>query len=1070
MKILIANRGEIAVRIHRAAASLGWPTVAAHVPADADTLVVAEADETYALPGDGVAGYLDVEAVVDAALATGAQAVHPGYGFLSEDPRLAERCAEAGLVFVGPDADVLRLFGDKAGARDHAVRLGVPVLPATPAGITLADAGHFLAENPSGIMLKATAGGGGRGMRSVTEGAALADAYDRCRSEAQRSFGNDTLYAEALLPHARHLEVQVLGDGSRVVHLGERDCSLQRRHQKVVEYAPSPALDGSTRKALHDAAITLTEAVPYRGLATVEMLVDADDPARFVFIEVNPRVQVEHTVTEQVTGVDLVSAQLRLAAGATLAEIGLDADAPPSGDTYAIQVRVNAERPLTDGSVVAATGTVTAFETPTSPTVRVDTHVRPGLRVDGTFDPLLAKLVTTTAGTFAEACAAAEAAVRATVLDGVETNLAMAARVLAHPEVVSGRATTTFLARHPELSTGQRDDTPVPGDTASVTASFSGSVVAVDVSPGDAVAAGAILLVLESMKMEHPVVAPASGTVQEVLVAAGDQVGDGDLLVVIEPGDVRVDEREDPERLDPTHIRPDLAEVLERHRLTRDEARPQAVEKRRARGHRTARENVDALCDDGSFVEYGALPVAAQRTRRSLDDLVTSTPADGIVTGLATINAADHGEDSSRVAVLAYDYTVLAGTQGYFSHKKTDRMLSVAARLGVPVVLFAEGGGGRPGDTDTTAVHTAGLDVGTFAAMGALSGSVPTVGVLNGRCFAGNAALLGCCDVIVATRDSSLGMAGPAMIEGGGLGRYAPEEVGPMSVQGPNGVVDVLVDDDAEAVAVAKKYLSYFQGPVARWSAPDQRLLRHVIGENRLRVYDVLEVVRTLADSDSVLELRAEFGRGMVTALVRIEGRPYGIVANDPTHLGGAIDADGADKLARFLQLCDAHGLPVVSLCDTPGFMVGPEAERTATVRHFSRLFVIGSHLRVPVTTIVLRKAYGLGAQAMAAGGFHRPVATAAWPTGEIGAMGLEGAVRLGYSRELAAIDDPGEREERFQQLVAEHYDAGKAINAAMTFELDDVIDPADTRRWLVATLGDHRPGTGGSRGYVDTW
>ncbi|MFC6150235.1 carboxyl transferase domain-containing protein [Mumia xiangluensis] len=639
--------------------------------------------------------------------------------------------------------------------------------------------------------------------------------------------------------------------------------------------------------------------------------------------------------------------------------------------------------------------------------------------------------------------------------------------------MVAGAATTTFLARHPELATGEHAD-PESADPESaatvVAAGFAGSVVAVAVVPGDAVAEGTALVVLESMKMEHPVVAPVSGTVREVHVVDGDQVGDGTVLVVLEPGDVVAGERARTAQVDPGHVRPDLAEVLERHRLTRDEARSQAVEKRHGRGHRTARENVDALCDGDSFVEYGALPVAAQRTRRSLEDLVASTPADGIVTGLATVNAADHGEDAARVAVLAYDYTVLAGTQGYFSHKKTDRMLSVAARLRVPVVLFAEGGGGRPGDTDTSAVVTAGLDVGTFAAMGALSGSVPTVGVLNGRCFAGNAALLGCCDVIIATRDSSLGMAGPAMIEGGGLGRFAPEEVGPMSVQGPNGVVDVLVDDDAEAIAVAQAYLSYFQGPVTGWSAPDQRLLRHVVGENRLRVYDVREVVRTLADTGSVLELRAAFGRGMVTALVRIEGRPYGLVANDPTHLGGAIDADGADKLARFLQLCDAHGLPVISLCDTPGFMVGPEAEQTATVRHFSRLFVIGSHLRVPMTTIVLRKAYGLGAQAMAGGGFHRPVATAAWPTGEIGAMGLEGAVRLGYARELAAIDDPVAREERFQQLVAEHYEAGKAVNAAMTFELDDVIDPADTRRWLIATLAGRSPEASAPRGYIDTW
>ena len=419
------------------------------------------------------------------------------------------------------------------------------------------------------------------------------------------------------------------------------------------------------------------------------------------------------------------------------------------------------------------------------------------------------------------------------------------------------------------------------------------------------------------------------------------------------------------------------------------------------------------------------------------------------------------------MAVLAYDYTVLAGTQGYLNHKKTDRMLEIAEQQRLPVVLFAEGGGGRPGDTDTTVAS--GLDVPTFATMGRLSGLVPTIGIAAGRCFAGNAALLGCCDVIIATRDSTIGMGGPAMIEGGGLGVFAPEEVGPIEVQGGNGVVDVVVDDEAEAVAVAQRYLGYFQGRREEWSAPDQRHLRHVVPESRVRAYDVRRAIDTLADEGSVLELRAGFAPGVITALVRIEGRPMGLVANNPRHLGGAIDSPAADKLARFLQLCDAHGLPVVSLCDTPGFMVGPDHERTATVRHFARLFVIGAHLRVPVVTVVLRKAYGLGAQAMAAGGFHRPAATLAWPTGEVGGMGLEGAVRLGFRRELEAVADPAERAELEAQLLAQMYERGRAVNAAAVVELDDVIDPVDTRQWITTALGevDH---TDVPRGYVDTW
>ena len=347
----------------------------------------------------------------------------------------------------------------------------------------------------------------------------------------------------------------------------------------------------------------------------------------------------------------------------------------------------------------------------------------------------------------------------------------------------------------------------------------------------------------------------------------------------------------------------------------------------------------------------------------------------------------------------------------------------------------------------------AGLDCMAFALFGGLSGLVPLVGITTGRCFAGNAALLGCCDVIIATEGSNIGMGGPAMIEGGGLGVYRPEEVGPMADQVPNGVVDIAVADEAEAVAAAKRYLSYFQGPIDQWECADQRRLRHALPENRLRVYDVRKVIDDLADTGSVLELRRAFGIGMVTSLARIEGRPVGILANNPAHLGGAIDSDGADKAARFLQLCDAFDVPVVFLCDTPGMMVGPEVEKTALVRHCSRMFVVGASLTVPFVTVVLRKMYGLGGQAMAGGSTRAPVFTVAWPTSEFGGMGLEGSVKLGFRNELAAIDDPAERKATFERMVASAYEHGKGVNMASHFEIDDVIDPSDTRRWIVRAL-----------------
>ncbi|GAA0964454.1 carboxyl transferase domain-containing protein [Actinocorallia libanotica] len=593
--------------------------------------------------------------------------------------------------------------------------------------------------------------------------------------------------------------------------------------------------------------------------------------------------------------------------------------------------------------------------------------------------------------------------------------------------------------------------------TGFVGAPMAGTVVGVEVVAGQEVRAGAPLVVLEAMKMEHVVRAGHDGVVEEVLVRAGRTVRRDAPLVRVREGAVTGAADAAEAAVDLEEIRPDLAAVVARHAAGLDAGRPEAVRRRHEQGRRTARENIADLCDEGTFAEYGALAIAAQRRRRPVEELIERTPADGLVCGVGEI-------DGRAAVVMSYDYTVLAGTQGHLNHRKTDRMLELAGEREIPLVLFAEGGGGRPGDTDTTTVS--GLDVTSFWAMGRLSGRVPLVGIASGRCFAGNAALLGCCDVIIATPDANIGMGGPAMVEGGGLGTYRPEEIGPIDVQTANGVVDVVAEDEAAAVAAARRYLSYFAGPAETWTAPDQRLLRHLVPQNRKTPYDVGQVIGTLADDGSVLELRRGFAPGIRTALIRVEGVPLGLLANDTTHLGGAIDRDGADKAARFLQLCDAHGLPVVSLCDTPGFMVGPEAEGTATVRHFSRLFVAGANLTVPLVAVVLRKAYGLGAQAMAGGSFRAPAATLAWPTGEIGGMGLEGAVRLGFRKELAAAPDP---EALFEEMVAAAYEHGKALNAASAFELDDVIDPAETRRWILASLKD-RPPRRGRRSFIDTW
>jgi acetyl/propionyl-CoA carboxylase alpha subunit/acetyl-CoA carboxylase carboxyltransferase component len=1117
--LLVANRGEIAIRILRSAAELGIRSVAVHSEDDANGLHTRRADESRQLRGRGARAYLDIDGLLDVARECGCDAIHPGYGFLSEKADFARRCGDAGITFVGPRPEHLETFGDKLAARALAERHGVPVVAGVGEPASVESAADFLAALKPGeaMILKAVGGGGGRGMRVVRDAADLGSAFDRCSSEAEAAFSDGRLYVERMVPGARHIEVQVVGDGrGRVVHLGERECTLQRRHQKLVEVAPSPGLDAQLRDDLTRAALTLAASEQFQSLGTFEFLVESGAEDAFSFIEANPRLQVEHTVTEEVHGVDLVKVQLQLAGGASLEEAGLDPQALPTPRGHAIELRINMETIDAKGEVRPRVGRITTYEMPSGPGIRVDGSGYAGFQPSASFDTLLAKLIVhSPSPRYEDVLKRAARALGELRIEGVDTNASFLRGLISHPDVVVNRIDTRFVERHAEelvaaaasqdtlhfdaadgedragaridrvdplavldhgksqAATAERTPAPSAGDMDGlvVRAPLQGTIVSVDVELGQSVVAGTPLLVLEAMKMEHVIEAPSSGVVLRVEVAPGETIYEGHVLVALEEGEVADVGGRVEEELDLDRIRPDLAEVHERHAKGDDASRPEAVARRRKTGQRTARENLADLCDPGTYVEYGSLVIAAQRRRRSLDDLIARTPADGMLAGVGRVNGSVFDERDSRCVIMSYDYTVLAGTQGLQNHRKKDRLFEVAEQQRLPLVFFTEGGGGRPGDTDGSGV--AGLDCLAFNYFGRLSALVPLVGINSGRCFAGNAALLGCCDVVIATENSNIGMGGPAMIEGGGLGVFRPEEVGPIDVQATNGVVDVRVADEAEAVVTAKQYLSYFQGSLPDWTCADQRRLRHVIPENRLRIYDVREVIETLADEGSVLELRRGFGLGMVTALARVEGRPLGIVANNPTHLAGAIDSPGADKAARFMQLCDAFDIPLLFLCDTPGIMVGPEVEKTALVRHASRLFVTGASLTVPFFTIVLRKGYGLGAQAMAGGSFHAPFFTVSWPTGEFGGMGLEGAVKLGYRKELAAVEDPEERNALFQEMVDRMYQHGKAVNMASHFEIDEVIDPIDSRRWVLAALESApppAPRSGKKRPCIDTW
>ena len=1126
-RLLVANRGEIAVRVFRTAAELGIATTAIHSSDDAASDHIHHADHVIALDGIGSAAYLDIAQIVEQAVAHDCDAIHPGYGFLAENADFARACEAAGITFVGPKPDALALFGDKAQARMLAGDCKVPVLTGTDHAIDLEGARDFF-ERLDGrpMVIKAVAGGGGRGMRAVHSADEIADAFERCTREAQSAFGNGALFAERFIPRARHIEVQIIGDRhGHITHVGERECTIQRRYQKLIEIAPSPTLSDDLRERITHAAVELASAGGYSNLGTFEFLVDAESND-FAFIEANARLQVEHTVTEEVAGLDLVACQIAIANGAELDQIGLAS--PPTLRGFAIQARVNLERMRDDGDVRPAAGALRTFRPPAGPGVRVDTYGYAGYAPNPNFDSLIAKVIARhPSGDFGDAVRRTQRALDEFQLDGSDSNLGFLGNILRHPDFAAGDVHTRWIdERMAELvatsengtgpseqsawagakvenqvtdplaaldffrqgagaasldvdrglettSAGQAPQIIGPPGTEPLRAPIQGTIIELLVGEGDSVAAGQDIVIMNAMKMEHVLQAQIGGIVREITVVVGDIIWEDHPLVFIEPADVGPAVDTSNGEIDLDYIRPDLQHNIDLHEALLDVNRPEPVAKRHAKGKRTARENIEQLVEGGTWTEYMPLAVAAQRRQRSWEELRRVSPADGLICGIGTVNADLFDNSVASTAIISYDETVWAGTQGGRGHEKTDRMVETAHRLLTPLVFIAEGAGGRSGDSDWAFTRVAARNVRTFERLAELSGKVPMVSITAGRCFAGNASMLGMCDIIVATEGSNIAMGGPAVIEGGGLGLFLPEELGPMSQQVPNGVVDIFVKDEAEAMAAVKKYLSYFQGRLKEWTAPDQRLLRHVIPENRLRTYDVRKVIELLADHDSVLELRPEFGIGVITSLIRVEGRPLGVIANNNMHLGGAVDSDGSDKLARFAQICDSWNIPVLTLVDTPGMMVGPEVEKTALVRHCHRVFVSLANLTTPKMTITIRKCYGLGGLAMLAGSTEAGLFNVGWPTSEYGGMNLEAGVKLGARAQLEQIEDLEERSRVYERMVADAYERGNAFNAATVLESDDVIDPADTRQWIIRLLDavpNSDPIRKGRRPYIDSW
>ncbi len=1097
-RVLIANRGEIAIRIARAAQGLGVEAVAVYAAADAAGLHVRTADQARELPGaakDPVAAYLDIKALIAAAKATGCDCVHPGYGFLAESAAFAAACAKAGLAFIGPSPETLALFGDKTRARELAASIGVPTVPGSNGALADADAVAKVAEQLGyPVMLKAAAGGGGRGMRAVEDAGELAAAFARCASEAKAAFGDGSVFLEKLIARPRHIEVQVLADShGGVTHLYERDCSIQLRHQKVVEIAPAPNLKPALRQRILDDALALAKASNYQNAGTVEFLVDPESGQHY-FIECNPRIQVEHTVTEAVTGVDLVEAQFRIAAGETLAALGLSQ--PPATRGYAVQARVAA----------TGAGTITAYKEPSGPGVRVDACGYVGLSPPPQFDPMFAKVIASSnsSGALASALDRTLRALDEFQIAGLPTNLAQLREVLANDDVRAGDARTTLLAEHPELgaapaakpspvlalldehAAGRREPAfaqfslaslPVAHGEEGIEAPMAGAVIEVSVAAGAVVEAGDVLMVVSAMKMETAVTAPCAGVINAIEPGeVGAAVQAGQVVATIVPCANDGGPRE-PRTYGEDSWAPMMAEVAALQDIAHARFAPGSkdpgVVRQRDRGKLTCRERIDMLLDPGSFREVGSLAGFASYDE---DGAVADfTPANhvggwGKVAGRATVVCADdftsrggHSDgaigaksgylDRLSLSMRCPSVRLLDGSSGGGS---VASMVPTQSRSGESAAKESSGAitAGRPRVTGGGGSFLPGhLGSSMFAEQLA---SVPVVNVLLGSVVGIGAAkaVLGHFSVMV--RDiAQLFVAGPPVVAHAMGYDISKEDLGDWRIHCRNGAVDNLAETEEEAIAQTKAFLSYLPAsvfeppPVLAPDASDPADRRDeelftIVPRKRTTTFDMRRAIRLMADKGSFFEIGPLWGTDQITGLVRMNGYPMGVLASDSRHVnGGALTADGCDKLTRMLDVCDLFHLPVLNLCDNPGFAVGLEHERTATIRKGGEWMIASAQATTPIFTVIMRRSFGVAGNNYATprSGVHARVV---WPAADVGGIPPEGGIEAAYKRQLAEAADPAALR---AEINARIESARGPIGPLNRFQMEEMVDPRDTRR-----------------------
>ena len=1114
-RVLISNRGEIAIRIARAAAALGMESVGVYAPADALSLHTRTSTRAEEIGNgaarDPVAAYLDAEAQVAIAKQTGCDCVHPGYGFLAENAPFAALCADAGLAFVGPPPAVLALFGDKVRARQLARAEGIAVVPGSDGAVaSVAEASTAAEALGYPVMLKAAAGGGGRGMRVVASEDAMAEAFPRCQSEAQAAFGDGALFVEKHVPRPRHIEVQILADDhGNVVHLHERDCSVQLRHQKVLETAPAPGLDDALRERILADAVKLARAAKYVNAGTVEFLVEPESGAHY-FIECNPRIQVEHTVTEQVTGVDLVEAQFRIAAGDGLDTLGLsDQQGIGAPRGFAVQARV----------LVRGAGALTAYKEPSGPGVRVDGCGYVGYAPPPHFDPLLAKVVcsSSSAASFASALERTARALDEFHIGGVATNLGQLRGILEHPAVRSGDARTSLLAEQRDLhaappAEGEQNGNAAlallrqqatvmgvaavgaagavateaapavavePGQEA-VACPMAGTVLEVRAQQGASVRAGDTLLIVSAMKMESQVVAPCDGVIAATQdLGAGDTVEAGQVFAAIAPaaGAKRLEARTEDSWM------PLLDDVATMQRLALERLAPGSEEpgvvRQRSRGKLTCRERIDLLLDDDTFREVGSIAGFA-----SYDD-------EGAITAFTPANhVGGWGRIEGRSAIVcADDFTSRGGhADGAIGAKSSylDR-LSIEMRMPSVRLLDGSSGGGSvaamvpaqkaQGESkakESTGAIKAGRPRvagggGSFlpghlgsAMYASQLATVPVVNMLLGSVVGIGAAkaVLGHFSVMV--RDiAQLFVAGPPVVRHAMGYDITKEDLGGWHIHCRNGSVDNLAESEEDAAQQTRRFLSYLPGSV--YEAPpvlpprsddpadrrEEELLA-LIPRKRTTTFDMRKAIRLIADRSSFFEVGPLWATDQITGFARFNGHPLGVIASDSQHAnGGALTADGCSKLTRHVDLCDLFHLPILNLVDNPGFAVGLEHEITGAIRRGGEWMVAFSQVAVPIFTVLMRRSFGVAGNNYATP-VARPSMRVAWPAADVGGIPPEGGIEAAYKRQLAEAEDPRALRE---ELMARIETARGPVGPLSKFQIEEMIDPRDTRRLICEWL-----------------